>query len=72
MVRLTLCLQLLLLVLILQESDANNEQCRKLLEERDRLEEEEKFIMSEKHENDQRFGRCKVSVYFTVHLSSSR
>jgi hypothetical protein len=67
MVRVTLCLQLLLLVLILKQSGAVSDQCRKLQEERDGLERDIKNIRNLKHQNEERARRCVVSGYSVVH-----
>jgi hypothetical protein len=70
MVRVTLCLQLLLLVLIMKQSDANADQCSELQNEIVQLEHELNNTEYQKHNNGENAGRCKVSVYFTAHVSS--
>jgi len=55
-------LQLLLLVLSLKQSDADNEEWKKLQHEISRLEAAIRRI-TEQHKYEQLFGRCKVSMY---------
>jgi hypothetical protein len=72
MVRVTLGLQLLLLVLIQRQSDVYSDQCSELQREIDLLEKDLAGIELEKHNKEQDSGNCRVSVYFTVRLSSPR
>jgi hypothetical protein len=70
MVRLTLCLQLLLLVLILKHSGAVSDQCSELQGEIRRLEEDLKNTTALKHNKEQQAGDCEVSGYYIAHVSS--
>jgi len=70
MVRVTFRLQLLLLVLILRQSDAVSDQCRELQEDRARLQQDIKDIRDLNHKKKERAGRCMVSGYYIAHVSS--
>jgi peptidoglycan hydrolase CwlO-like protein len=60
MFRVTIWLQLLLLVLILKQSGAVNDQSRELEEEISSLEEDLNSITEQKGQYEQFFGQCKV------------
>jgi hypothetical protein len=62
MARVTFWVQLLLLVLILQQLDAGPSQCRGLKEEIAQLEEDVTRITAQKHQYEQNYGACKVSM----------
>jgi len=63
MVRVTFMLQLLLLVLLLKQSDAVNEECRELQDEMSGLEENITRITEQQHKYEQFFVQCKLSMY---------
>jgi len=63
MVRVTFMLQLLLLVLLLKQSDAVNKECRELQDEISGLEADITRITEQQHKYEQFFGHCKVSMY---------
>jgi hypothetical protein len=70
MVRVTLCLQLLLLVLILKQSYAVSDRCRELKKEKADL---QKRITQTRKMNDANVKSaddCMVSGYSIVHVSS--
>jgi conjugal transfer/entry exclusion protein len=69
MVSVTLFLQLLLLVLVLKQSEAVSIQCKKLQEEIDQLEQDIKNTTQLKHNNEEEAGRCEVSGCY-IHVSS--
>ena len=56
----TLCRNLLLLILILKQTDAFPDQCRDKMEERDRLQQEIKNIRDLKNRNEERARLCMV------------
>jgi len=60
--RVTFWLQLLLLVLILKQSYADNEQCREMEEEISSLKKDLKSITEQKSQYEKSFGQCKVSA----------
>jgi hypothetical protein len=68
MVLVTLWPQFLLLVLVLKQSDADNEQCRALQVEIVKLEACATEITKLKHEYEQFFGKCKVSIYVCIYI----
>jgi hypothetical protein len=67
MVRVTLCLQLLLLVLIPKQSDAASSQCSELLGE---ITSSATVMRELLLKNQKRAGQCLVSGYYVVQLSS--
>ena len=70
MARLILWLQLLLLVLILKQSDAASYQSGELQEEISSSEEDMTNTTQEKHRNGEQAGDCCVSGYPIVLVSS--
>jgi cell division protein FtsB len=66
MVRVTLCLQLLLVVWILQQSDADYDQLSKLQEKIQQMEEEDTKLKGLIHDLDQQSARCGVGGYSNV------
>jgi len=67
MVRVIECLQLLLLVWILKQSDAVSDQCSELHKERAGLQKDIKNIRDLKQQNEERALRCTVSGYSVAH-----
>jgi hypothetical protein len=67
MVRVTFCLQLVLLVLILQRSDAVTDYCVEFLGETTSSSSE---LIEQLLKNQERVSRCLVSGYNIVQLSS--
>ena len=63
MVRVTFMLQLLLLVLLLKQSEGVSEKCRELQAEMNGLERDILRITEEEHKYAQLFSECKVSMY---------
>jgi len=66
MVRVTVCLQLVLFVVILQQSDAVNEECSELQDDRARLQRDVEKIRALKWQ-EERARSCTVSGYSVVH-----
>ena len=69
MFRFTLGLKLLLLVLVLKESDAAAYQSGELQEEIDHSEEDITNTTQLKHNNEKQTDNCCVSGYYIVHVS---
>lgn len=69
MARVTFWLQLLLLVLILKQSYADNEQCRQMEEQISSLKEDLKSITEQKSQYEEFFGQCKVQVKKQIRIS---
>jgi hypothetical protein len=65
MVRVQFWLQLLLMVLIVKQSEAVSEQCSELEEERDLLDHDLTNTLELKHKKEEQAGRCEVSGYCT-------
>jgi len=70
MVRVIFWLRLLLLVLILKQSDAAAYQSGELQEDLDRLEEDVANRTELKHNNGEQADNCCVSGYYILHVSS--
>jgi hypothetical protein len=66
MVRVTVWLQLLLVVLIVRQSAAVSDQCSELQEEISRLERDIVNITDLKNESELRAGNCDVSSYIKI------
>ena len=62
-------MQLLLLVLVLKQSEAVSDQCKKLQEEIDQLEQDIAYTSQLKHNNEEEAGRCEVSGYYIFQVS---
>jgi hypothetical protein len=70
MVPVTFWLQLLLAVLILRQPAAAYDQCSELREDIYALERDIVRITEQKHNYETQAGNCRVSGYYTVHVSS--
>ena len=68
MVRVISMLQMVLLVLLLKESDAVNWECSELQNTISGLETNISSITEEKHKKEQFFGQCEVSIYICVYV----
>jgi len=64
MVRLTVCLQLLLFVLIPKQSDVVSAQCSELEDEKIRLDKDINNTQLLKHNKWEEAGQCEVSGYY--------
>jgi uncharacterized protein YoxC len=62
MVRVTFCLQLLLLVLILNQTDAVNKHCREIEKEISSLKKDLEGTTEQRNQYETFFGQCKVST----------
>jgi hypothetical protein len=70
MVCVTFFLELLLLVLILKQSDAVTDQCSELKEKICQLEKDIGITTELKHNNEVLAGRCEVSGDYIVHYDT--